>query len=234
MNNLPSQTISAYWFDEACRVAKSELMATAKTVKLKNNEFLLRQGDANDSVYLLQEGRLASEHLTEDGEQFTIRIIHPGQSMGEIQLSGDVHVTNSIRSLGASKMLQIKHSDLLSIAKKHPEILIGLTKSVSVMLSNTVKMLNLVILSPLKQRIRWRLLTEALDGDAIDEDWRQVRISQAELSKMVGASRQAVNQELKQLSDAGIVKLAYRCMNIHLNRLNNAWNLQKSLESADP
>jgi CRP/FNR family cyclic AMP-dependent transcriptional regulator len=234
MNKLPSQTISAYWFDEACQFAKSELLEKAKTVKLKNNEFLLRQGDVNDSVYLLQEGRLASAHFTEDGEQFTIRIIHPGQSMGEIQLSGDVHITNSIRSLGASTMLQIKHSDLLSVAKTHPEILIGLTKSVSVMLSNTVKMLNLVILSPLKQRVRWRLLTEALDGEPIDEDWRQVRISQTELSKMVGASRQAVNQELKQLSEAGIVTLAYRCMNIHLNRLNNAWNLQNASQKTAP
>ena len=233
MNNLPSQTISAYWFDEACPSAKSELLNKAKTIRLKNNEFLLRQGDSNDSVYLLQEGRLASEHLTDEGEQFTIRIIHPGQSMGEIQLSGNVEASNSIRSLGASKMLQIKHSDLLTVAKNHPEILIGLTKSVSVMLSNTVKMLNLVILSPLKERVRWRLLTEALDGDPIDEDWRQVRISQTELSKMVGASRQAVNQELKQLSEAGIVKLAYRCMNIHLDRLNDVWNLQNSLKKTD-
>lgn len=230
MEKLPRRTISAYWFDEACPRAKSDLLAKAKTLTLADGEFLLRQGDVNNSVYLLQDGRLASEHLTADGEQFTIRIIHPGQSLGEIQLSGNVHVSNSIRSLGSSTLLEIKHADLLSVARAHPEILIGLTKSVSIMLSNTVKMLNLVILSPMKQRIRWRLLTEAVDSDVINEDWREVRISQTELAKMVGASRQAVNQELKSLSDAGIVKLAYRCMHIHLNRLNNAWNLENSNE----
>ncbi|HVZ45621.1 MAG TPA: Crp/Fnr family transcriptional regulator [Ramlibacter sp.] len=62
----------------------------------------------------------------------------------------------------------------------------------------------------LPQRLVRRLLAQGLAaGEDAGGDEVELRISQADLARMLGASRSKVNEELRDLQDAGFIRIGY-------------------------
>ena len=55
-------------------------------VALEPGQNLFLQGDAAARFFLLIDGRLKVTQLTEDGQQFIVRIVHPGELLSLIHI----------------------------------------------------------------------------------------------------------------------------------------------------
>ncbi|HUL97168.1 MAG TPA: Crp/Fnr family transcriptional regulator [Usitatibacter sp.] len=65
--------------------------------------------------------------------------------------------------------------------------------------------------APLPQRLARRLMTQALaSGRSASHSELEIRVSQADLAAMLGASRSKVNAELRRLEEDGMIRLGYR------------------------
>jgi CRP/FNR family transcriptional regulator len=73
----------------------------------------------------------------------------------------------------------------------------------------------------LPHRLARRLLAQALAaGNHADGREVQLRVSQTDLARMLGASRSKVNEELRRLQDAGFIRIGYGRIDIlHHKRL---------------
>ena len=57
---------------------------SANEVQYVKNELLFGFGDKDDTLYIINNGRVRIYSLSESGREQTIRILHPGDFMGEV------------------------------------------------------------------------------------------------------------------------------------------------------
>lgn len=57
---------------------------SANEVQYVKNELLFRFGDKDDTLYIINNGRVRIYSLSESGREQTIRILHPGDFMGKL------------------------------------------------------------------------------------------------------------------------------------------------------
>jgi len=78
-------------------------------------------------------------------------------------------------------------------------------------LEATIDLLRDAVAVPLSQRLARRLLAQALSaGHGRDGIEVELRLAQADLAEMLGASRSKVNAELRRLERSGALRLGYR------------------------
>lgn len=216
---MRGQGIGPHWLHDASEKARSALLAKGKKRKLRKGEVVFRQGEPNSSIYLLRSGKLEDARTNTDGEQVILRILYPGHSVGEVGFGLEDTAPNTVTSIADSEVTELKYKDVIEIGREHPEILIGISKTLSIYVAIAVEWLDTALLSSVRDRILWRLRFITNYSSRGVDGWLRVEIAQADLADMVGATRQRVNQELKALEETGVVKVEYRKIAINANLL---------------
>ena len=62
--------------------------AGKKTLEFRKNKTIFAQGDAADTVFYIQKGRVKLTVLSEQGKEAVVAILEPGQFFGEGCLNG--------------------------------------------------------------------------------------------------------------------------------------------------
>ncbi|MBF0434047.1 MAG: GGDEF domain-containing protein [Magnetococcales bacterium] len=87
---------------------------------LGNNEVLIRPGQENHSVYFLIDGSL-SIHLEKPKSQ-PIRIVHPGETVGELSIIAATQSSAYVLGLGQAEMVVMDQSLLWELVEREPKI----------------------------------------------------------------------------------------------------------------
>jgi NTE family protein len=105
----------------------AELAASAQPVTVHAGEWLFRQGDPGDSLYVVLTGRL--EIVIENGPEVkVIRILGRGDSVGELALLTESPRSASIRARRDSELLLITREQFTRLLEQRPEFAAGLTR----------------------------------------------------------------------------------------------------------
>jgi len=102
------------------------LKALAQRVKLKSfkkNEFLFREGDVGDALYVIRKGSVKISRLNNKGQSITLTYCPVGHVVGEMSLLGP---EGSLRSASVSAAvacdtIMIERADFLEVLKRSPE-----------------------------------------------------------------------------------------------------------------
>jgi predicted acylesterase/phospholipase RssA len=103
------------------------LAATATPMRVRAGEWLFRQGDPGDSLYVVLTGRL--EVVIEKGdEQTVIRVLGRGGSVGELALLTESARSASVRARRDSELLLVTREHFAALLEERPEFAAGLTR----------------------------------------------------------------------------------------------------------
>jgi NTE family protein len=90
---------------------------------------LFRQGDASEAMYIVVSGLLGA-YVGGSGDERMVGRIGPGELVGEMGcLTGEPR-SATVRALRASEVLAISHVALESLARRHPVVLLSLSRTV--------------------------------------------------------------------------------------------------------
>ena len=109
-----------------------EIAALARTVSLGHGEWLFRQGDPADGVYILRVGHL--EVLQGEAELERINTLTRGAVLGELALLSDSLRSASVRGLRDSELLMIDKPHFDALLRSEPELALSLTRVLSAQL----------------------------------------------------------------------------------------------------
>jgi CRP/FNR family transcriptional regulator, cyclic AMP receptor protein len=170
-------------------------------------ETIFVAGDPADRMYVIVSGTVRICILSEEGREILLNVMRPNDIFGEIALLDAQTRTAGAVALTDCHFLSMNRAQFLallgnggSLAAEIFTVLVGRLRHMSELLHN-------LTLRPVEGRIPFVLGLLAdrhghkdPDGVAID-----LRISQADLGAIAGATRQTVNRELKRLERLGLI-----------------------------
>jgi CRP-like cAMP-binding protein len=171
--------------------------------QLRAGEQLFHDGDEADCMYVVERGRLAVETTTADGDTAIVRVIGPGQVVGELALLVEgLRRTGTVVGLELSTLRVIGRSVFSDIRGRDPRIDRLLVADLAERLVALSGQFVLNQYGTLEQRVFERLLV-------LDEVYRNgwIEATQEALAAMSGASRQAVNRVLVDAAGEGLIAL---------------------------
>jgi CRP-like cAMP-binding protein len=171
--------------------------------QLRAGEQLFHDGDEADCMYVVERGRLAVETTTSDGDTAIVRVIGPGQVVGELALLVEgLRRTGTVVGLELSTLRVIGRSVFSDVRGRDPRIDRLLVADLAERLVALSGQFVLNQYGTLEQRVFERLLV-------LDEVYRSgwIEATQEALAAMSGASRQAVNRVLVDAAGEGLIAL---------------------------
>lgn len=177
------------------RLAKQGQHCTVETGKL-----LFAKGDKGDALYVLLEGEVEVRTSTEAGKDVRIASLMPPALIGEMAvLDGGVRSAD-IAAIRKSRFLRIHRDQAIAALESEPKALLKLISEMSRRLRHADAALEDAHTLDLGGRLALRLLEEAGDATA-------VTLTQTEIARRIGASREKVNRKLHEWVDEGWISM---------------------------
>lgn len=121
MEHLRSVSVFAALDD----VQLHELARIAAERKVRDGEYLFREGDLGDELYLIESGSL---DVLQGIDQRHLRTCVAGEPIGELAAITSLRRTASLRANGDTEVLVIRSDELLSLLRHHADIAEGMVK----------------------------------------------------------------------------------------------------------
>ena len=109
---------------------REELLAIAETVRLPAQQWLFREGEEADGLYLVASGRLRVV-VEREGETRVVRLLGPGTAIGELALLTGTRRSASVQAVRDSELLEIESDRFLELLGRDSELSIGLARALA-------------------------------------------------------------------------------------------------------
>lgn len=176
----------------------------------QDGQLIQKRGDVVHHVLVLLSGRLRSVGYTASGaEQFT-RWMEPGEISGFSSVLGDAPVPVDLVAAGEAEVLILPSQPLLEVLSNDAQASLSVARALSLRVNELFEMVFIRAEETLSARV-WATLQRIaapVRGSVV------LHISQGDLAHAVGASRQKVNAELRELQSKGKIRLGYRWIEI--------------------
>lgn len=169
---------------------------------------IFAQGDEGDALFGVAAGRVRISASGAGGQEVFLNIMEPGDTFGEIAVMDGLPRTAGATALDPTTVIILKRADFLQLLEREPLLAIHLLKLLCERLRWTSELVEESAFLAGPARLAKRLLILAsLHGRAANIGQLELRISQAELARFLGISRQIVNQQLSEWRRQGWVDL---------------------------
>lgn len=184
-----------------------QLAAIARPQSFAAGELVVTEGEPGLHLFLVVKGRLAAE--TVDGDKTAaLSIMGPGEVFGEVAMLDGLPRSASVRALEACELLVIGRNEFLHFLERSPKASIALLT----VLARRLRHLSQRVgdrLAEVPVRLARQLLRLA-DAHGVQEPSGTViidlKLSQADLGELVGATRETVNKLVRSWTDDGLLE----------------------------
>jgi len=163
---------------------------------------LFREGEPSVAAYVIQDGEVELYRMTAAGRSVFGRVA-AGAVVGDIAMFQEQPYLSSARAVTSVRALKLDRDPLVALLLARPVIAMrwlvnGLGQLESTQRS-LIRLMNRTVLEQVAD-----LLQEEQDR------YGEVKLSQATIAELLGASRQSVNEALGKLRAAGAIDTGYR------------------------
>jgi CRP-like cAMP-binding protein len=183
------------------------LLARAKLRRFDDGALLFQKGDPGDSLYVIQRGGIKIFALSHSGREILFNVLAEGEVFGEIALLDGKPRTADAATIGPTRLLEIRRSDVLPLVQERPELAQRMIEILCARLRWISEAYEDTVLMHFPQRLAKKLVLLAETcGDPINGGGAiDIQVSQQDLANMLGVSRQVVNKQVGEGHAAEIV-----------------------------
>ncbi len=201
-----TQTVEAALAKTALMAALSDatrarLAKQGAPVIIEPGALLFAQGDKGDALYVLLEGEVEVRTSNQAGRDVRIAALTPHAVIGEMAVLDGGARSADIAAIRRSKLLRISRDQAIAALESEPKALLHLLAEMSRRLRAADAALEDAHLLDLGGRLAQRLLDEAGAGTSI-------ALTQTELARRIGASREKVNRKLHEWCEQGWISIS--------------------------
>jgi CRP-like cAMP-binding protein len=200
---------SGAWFSSLSANLRAAILSRAVVRRLPDGAPLASRGSPAQDWCGVARGAVRISSVSLSGKQVSLTYVEPGTWFGDIALFDGLPRTHDADAHGATTLLSVRKADFRELLTQHVELydaLLRLNCRRLRIMFNLVEDLNT---RPLSARLAKNILMLAKSYGVREGDEIRIglQLAQEDLAQLVGASRQRVNQELKELEREGALRV---------------------------
>ncbi len=186
-------------FAALTQAGRESLAARGLETKLAPGERLFNKGDKGDALYVLLEGEIEIGVTTREGKQVRFAALGAGAVVGELATIDGGARSADATALRRSRLLRLNRDAVVEILQAEPPALMALAAELAGRLRKADMAIETAVLSDLGAKLAKHLLEESGRGA------RLVQLTQVEMARRIGVSREKLNRKLAAWREEGIV-----------------------------
>ncbi|QCJ41832.1 Crp/Fnr family transcriptional regulator [Bacillus sp. S3] len=197
-----------------------EIAKTSQSKTYQKGEIIFEAGDASDYLYIVHKGQVKIYRLTESGKDQLIRIMCPGDFMGELSLFTKESLTNYAEAMKQTELCVIHKSDLRKILLTKPEISLKILEVFSSRLDEAEKAIERFHTQDAEKRIASYLIDLVhKTHPKLSPENKAIEItlpmSKRDLASYIGMTQETLSRRLSSFQELGwIEQTGQRKLNI--------------------
>jgi CRP-like cAMP-binding protein len=206
-------------FKELSDAIIDRIISHALTRKVKKGTVLFRKGDPGSNLYAVCAGAIRISAPSELGKDAIFNLITPGEIFGEIALLDGGQRTADAVAIESCDLMVLERRDFIPLVREYPDIAMRLIEVLCHRLRRTTEQVEDVMFLGLSSRLAKALLYLHQRSPA-EAPREAIRVTQREISQMIGVSRESANKQLRdwerrkwlKLERGGVIILAPRAL----------------------
>ena len=172
------------------------LIPHALTRKVKKGTVLFRKGDTGTNLYAVCAGAVRVSAPSDQGKDAVFNLIVPGEIFGEIAfLDGGPRTADAVM-IESGELMVIERRDFLPLLHDYPELALRLLEILCGRLRRTSEQVEDIVFLGLEARLAKTLLY--LHEHSASKHPQELKVTQREISQLVGVSRESANKQLRR------------------------------------
>jgi len=174
-----------------------EQLGTYMTLRsLRPGATIFAKGDPGTGLMAVLWGSVKISVATSDGHEAVLNIINPGQVFGEIALLDGQPRTADAVAMTDCELMVIDRRDFIPFLRREPDVALKCIEILCARIRRTSDQVEDLMYVSFPVRLAKALL-QLTGGDEASAARRTVRITQQELSNIIGMSREGTNKQLR-------------------------------------
>lgn len=192
------------------------LLALARRRRIKRNETILRAGAAGDEVVVVLDGRVKLTAYGPDRREVVIALRGPGELLGEMAALGGQRRTATAVAVDDAEVGFLHADELRDFLHDHPDAALVMIRMLVRRLSEATRDVVDLATRDSVGRIAKRLLELAAEHGAPTSGGTRIELSlsQDELARWTGATRETVSRALRLMRQLGWVATDHRTVTV--------------------
>ncbi len=183
-------------------------------VEFKKGETVVRQGDVINYMYLLIQGVVRTQMITQEGNTLEIELLEAVTPLAPAFIYADNNqFPVDVIAMESCKFLRISKSDWLNEMVNNEKLLMNfltLNSNMTVFLTHKLQMISL-------KSLKYKLAIFLLKKTTPEKNYFILNRSRTQLAEYFGVQRPSLARTLKELEDEGIISTEGRVVTV-LNR----------------
>lgn len=178
----------------------------AVPTKVAKGEVIYRAGQATSQLLVVHKGRIRISRYTPDGHEQLIRVLGPGDFIGEASFLTGERPDHWATAMADSMMCVFRHDDLAGLVAEHPSIGLGILTTVSQRLSETEHRLVGLAVADVDVRLADYLLD--LPSRQVDGVVRlRLPLAKKDIASLLGTTPETLSRTLARMAQDGLIAL---------------------------
>lgn len=180
-----------------------EIAAITTDRTFQKGEMIYLAGDKGEKLYVIHKGRVKISRFSSNGKEQVLRVIGPGEFMGELSLFSPLPMTDNGEAMETSTMCIIEGDKLKELMKKYPTILFKVMEELSKRLEIAENLIEDINNHSVEHRLAQILLKLS------DADKREVllKMTKGDLASQIGMSQETLSRKLSSFQEQGLIQL---------------------------
>jgi CRP/FNR family cyclic AMP-dependent transcriptional regulator len=183
-------------FGELDQAQLERLVSYAKTTDVPAGTTIFSKGDPGTALFAIRSGTIKITVPSADGREAVFNLLQDGDIFGEIALLDGRPRTADAVTTTACNLLVIERRDFLTFVESNPKVALKIIELLCARLRWASEHFEEAVLENLPVRLA-RTLLRLVKGSEVSAKNPTIKITQHELSRVLGATRESVNRQLR-------------------------------------
>ncbi|SFE17766.1 CRP/FNR family transcriptional regulator, anaerobic regulatory protein [Lentibacillus persicus] len=184
-------------YDEQLEVAR-----TSRSKTYGKKDVIFQAGDPSEYLYIVHTGKVKIYNLSESGKEQLIRILEPGEFMGELAVFTDEWLTSFAEAVEPTEICAIHKSDLQEFLKEKPAISFKLLAESSKRLKDAEKTIERLSSQDVEKRLSSYLLEQL---EKTDSSKIKLPMSKKDLASYLGTTQETLSRRLASFEEKSLL-----------------------------
>lgn len=178
-----------------------EVARIAQAVTFQRGDQIYAMGDHPDSLFVIHTGRVKVYRLSDTGKEQVLRVLGPGDFLGELSLFSHTPMSDFSEALEEGTMCLIAGDRLRGLMGRYPQIAFKILEELSRRLERTEQLLENISLHSAERRLAAALLEMSEGSLEI-----RLSLSKGDLASQLGMTQETLSRRLTAFEGLGLIE----------------------------